>query len=419
MKISDESEPLTTSIRKTSTYPILIVAASLIAIVATYLLANSNVEVGAKTRGFSAIIASFLVVCVLFYFWQGRKGTVDVAALSTGSVSDDIDRQLAVLDEANEFFAGALRAADTFRLIASRIKRIMPFYAIELVLLDQTRTHLMVTEVDGPEIEGRKGLVTDFDDGLASLSFFSRSVETGNEELLVGKIALPSVAIPLMHGVEVFGIIQLYFDQGYDPANEEASTFEAIGARIAPLMLGSLALERSQTNALTDVTTDLPNERAFYVVLENQIAEALRKRDERPLTILTIDVKEFDNINRRFGHAAGDRVLNFVAQTVKDNLREMDFFARSIGDEFLAVLPTASREVSHEVMARIHTGFFGRKLKLTETDTVEIDLNFGWAAFGADGETADQMLGIARLRKEQAKSAAPSKVLWFSKELVS
>lgn len=419
MNISDESEPRPEGGRNISTYPVLIVSASLIAIVATYLLANSSVEVGVKTRGFSAIIASFLAVCVMFYFWQGRKRSDDLIAPLAETANEDMDRHLVALDEANEFFAGALRAADTFRLIASRIKRLVPFQAIEMVLLDQTRTQLVISEVDGPGMECRKGSVTGFDAGIAGRSFLSGSVETGYEPFSSGETARPSVAIPLMHGIEVFGIFQLYFEHGYELPNEEASTFEAIGTRVAPLMLSSIALERSQINALTDVTTDLPNERAFYVVLENQIAESLRKRDERPLTVLTIDVKEFDNINRRFGHAVGDRVLNFVAQAVKDNLRQMDFFARSMGDEFLVVLPTASKEVSHEVMARIHTGFFGRKLKLTETETVEIDINFGWAAFGTDGETADQLLGVARLRKEQSKSAAPSKVLWFSKELVN
>ena len=403
----------------TPTYSILIVGASIVALVSTFLLANSGLEVVAKTRGFSAIIASFLVVCVLIYFWQNHQRSADLAAAASATANDEIERQLVSLDDANEFFTGALRASDTFRLIASRVKGLAPFQAIELLMLDKTRTQLTVTEAEGCGTIGRKGLKLGFDGGIADRSFCSRVVEVGQERLSVGAIEVPSAAIPLMHGVEVFGILQLYFEKGNVNATANIDLFEAIGTRAAPLILSSIALERSQTNALTDVTTDLPNERAFYVVLENQIAEAMRQRDVRPLTILTIDIKEFDDINRRFGHAAGDRVLNYVAQTVKDNLREMDFFARSMSDEFLAVLPTASKEVSHEVIARIHTGFFGRKLKLTETDTIEIDINFGWAAFGVDGETADQLLGVARLRKEQSKSAAPSRVLWFSKELIN
>ena len=113
-----------------ATYPILIVGTSLVAIVATFLLANSSVEIGAKTRGFSAIIALFLGVCALFYFWQRRRRSDDSLFGLAESEDGDVDRHLIALDEANEFFAGALRASDTFRLIANRIIRLVPFQTI-------------------------------------------------------------------------------------------------------------------------------------------------------------------------------------------------------------------------------------------------------------------------------------------------
>jgi diguanylate cyclase (GGDEF)-like protein len=180
-------------------------------------------------------------------------------------------------------------------------------------------------------------------------------------------------------------------------------------------VLNSIAYERKQS-ALTDATTDLPNERAFYLILENQIAETQRKIDERPLTILTIDIKDFADINLQYGHGAGDLALNAAARIIKDNLRQMDFFARAADDEFLAILPTASKAVSYDVVARICSGFFGRKLKISETDSVELHLNFGWAAFGEDGETASQLLKAARIRKAQKKSLSENKVLWFLKD---
>ena len=90
----------------------------------------------------------------------------------------------------------------------------------------------------------------------------------------------------------------------------------------------------------------MPNERSFYLVLENQIAQTQRNSRERPLTVLAIDIINFDEINRRFGHSAGDRILYYAAGTIKNQLRRMDFSARTTGDEFLAALPTASEEVS-------------------------------------------------------------------------
>jgi GGDEF domain-containing protein len=94
----------------------------------------------------------------------------------------------------------------------------------------------------------------------------------------------------------------------------------------------------------------------------------------------------------------------------------MDFFSRASHDEFLTILPTATEEVSLDIMARIRTAFFGNKLQITEADSVQIDVNFGWASFWRDGETPEQLLNVARLRKLQSKSPDPQKVLWFPNE---
>lgn len=412
-----EAPEASNSGRAVPTYPVVIIAASLVAIVATYFLANSEIEVGSKTRGFSAIIGAFLAVCALFYFWQKRAKHVTPASADGFAV--DLDRRLDALDEANEFFTGALGPADTFRLVANRIKGVVEYRSVALMLLDTSRSHFIISEVEGVGVADQKGKVSSFDAGIAGRCYYSQIVEFGREEFSRGDVALPSIAIPLIREAEVFGVLRLNFDPKFDLEKVDPSVFESVGSRVAPLILSSVALAKSQQNALTDATTDLPNERAFYLIVENQIAEASRNREARPLTILSMDIKGFDEINQKYGHAAGDRALNFVAHTIKDNLRQMDFFARSQDDEFLAVLPTASKEMSSEVIARIHTGFFGRKLKLSESESIEVEMNFGWAAYGDDGEAVDQLLSIARIRKDQSKYSDQSKVLWFPKELVN
>lgn len=414
-----DSEQTRDSRRVILPYLVLIMAA-LAAIVSTYFLGNSELDVAAKTRGFSGIIAVFLIFCVCLHLWQSRRNQPAEPEEATVPNEANVEQCLFVLEEAGKFFAGSLKSADMFRLVANRVRDLLPFKSLVLYLLDGTRTQLRVAESEGSETGEHKDQTIGFDDGLAGQSYSSRQIEVDSYLSLDATQDLgSSVAIPLYHGTGVFGVLQLCFDAEFDMEKADRSVFEAVGTRVAPLMLTSIAFERSQANALTDITTDLPNERAFYLILENQIVEAQRKPDDQPLTVLAIDIKNFDDINQRFGHAAGDSVLNFVAQIVKDNLRQMDFLARSIGDEFLAVLPTASKEVSHEIIARIHTGFFERKLKISDTDSIEIELNVGWAVFGSDGETPGQLLSFAQLRKEQSKSVEANKVLWFSREMVN
>src|SRR5258706_10818720 len=307
--------------RVSSAYPLLIVFLSLVAIVLTFLLANSSAETAAKTGGFFTIIATFLIVCASIHLWKRRRALE--RPMADRSSEADVEHSLAFLDEAGEFFAGSLKSADTFRFVANRVCDLLPFRAAVLYLLDGTRTQLRVAETEGMATYN-KDQTFGFEEGLAGLCYSNSAIEIDSDLSLDStQDFASSVAIPLLHGLEVFGILELYFGPDFDMRKADRSLFEAVGTRVAPLLLTSIAFEQSEANALTDVTTDLPNERAFYLILENQIAEAQRKREERPLSILAIDIKNFDDINQRFGHAAGDRALNLVAQVVRDDLRQM------------------------------------------------------------------------------------------------
>ena len=401
-------------------YPLPVVCLSIIAIAITFLLADSSLVFAYKLTGFSVIVAAFLVICGGLYVRQRRIQAESQQFEQDTRRNDAVERSLEALDEAREFFSGSLQPADTFRLVSSKISDLAPFKSIRLYLLNEIRTHLRVAEAGGACAEDIKGQTQAYDEGLAGQAYLNKRVEVDGYLMLDESQELgSSVAIPLCRGTEVFGILEMSFDADFDMDTADLSIFEAIGVRVSPMVLAAIAFERSRLNALTDATTDLPNERAFYMVLEGHIAESIRKREERPLTILAMDIKNFDEINQKYGHVAGDQVLNFVAMVIKENLRQMDFVARSIGDEYLAVLPTATKEISHDVIARVHSGFFGRKLKVADNESIEIVLNIGWAEFGSDGETAGQLLSSARMRKEQSKSTLPSKVVWFPQELVT
>lgn len=85
--------------------------------------------------------------------------------------------------------------------------------------------------------------------------------------------------------------------------------------------------------AMTDVLTELPNRR-FAMSLLNQ----LWGQEERAwLACMMIDADGFKHINDQYGHAAGDRVLQALAQTLRESVRTDDFVCRLGGDEFLII----------------------------------------------------------------------------------
>jgi diguanylate cyclase (GGDEF)-like protein len=263
--------------------------------------------------------------------------------------------------------------------------------------------------------------------GLAGMAWLSREVEIDPDlELELSSIGPKSlaglksaVAIPLLREQQPFAVLVLYKDRPMSLDAVSRPTFEAIGERVTPLLLSSISFEQSISNALTDPVTNLPNERAFFMVLENQLAESQRFRTERPLTVMSIDIKNFAEVNQHFGFATGDRILAFAADHLQSQLRKMDFLSRSGSDEFLIILPTASEKFADEIAGRIKARFAAEVFAASETEEIKLWLNFGWATFWQDGETAAQLLQHARIRKQQAKAEEPAKVLWFPKEYVN
>jgi diguanylate cyclase (GGDEF)-like protein len=105
----------------------------------------------------------------------------------------------------------------------------------------------------------------------------------------------------------------------------------------------SMAKERQEleqrVDALTDALTGLPNRRALF-----EIADALgqdRQLKGDAISVLIFDLDHFKQVNDRFGHALGDRVLKLFATTALAHLNGASLIARLGGEEFAAILPGA------------------------------------------------------------------------------
>lgn len=406
----------------------ILAAVSLIALVATFFVANSNLGFEIKSVIFLAIVVTYFGA---FYALQKRQADslriAEDSRIAELVFNAEVENRLLALEEASEFFGASLKFPDMFRLISSRINELIPFAVCALSLADEKRANLKIVCAVGENARNLLNFETDFDKGLAGKTFVGQATQH-EEKLLSDRFVLPEaalenlesgLAVPLFQNGDVFGVLTLYGSAEINFNENSIELIEAVATRVAPLFLSSTAFERSVANALTDVLTKLPNERAFYLVLENQIAESERNRDARPLTVLTIDIKNFTELNQKFGHAAGDQILVFTANIIKGQLRQMDFLARSGSDEFLAVLPTASDETTLEIIRRIEKAFVLNPCSMSEQEKNHLQLNFGTATFWKDGETANRLLQHAHLRKQQTKSGHSSKVLWFPKEYVN
>jgi diguanylate cyclase (GGDEF)-like protein len=413
-----------------SNYAIL-AGVSVFSLLLTFFIAVANFAFLSKAVLLAFIILFNLLICFALFVRQKRQ-VEDRAkeANATGydsPYSREIEEKLLALEEASEYFGASLKPEDMFRLVSSRINEIIPFDCIALFVATENGINLQIAAAAGENSKPLANLKFVSNKGLAGKTFISQNPQT-DDNLVFDKNVLPAeslknlksaITVPLWHEAKVYGVLELLIGETKRFNQDALKLLEAVGERVTPLFLSSLAFKESLSNALTDVLTGLPNERAFFLVLENQIAEAQRFREERPLTILAVDVKQFKVINKKNGHSTGDRILCFAADNIKGQLRQMDFLARASNDEFLIILPTATREITQEIIGRIEKAFQQNHFALNEKEEIGLSLNFGAASFWQEGETAQKLLQNARLRKEQTKSAEKNNLIWFPQEFAN
>lgn len=116
-------------------------------------------------------------------------------------------------------------------------------------------------------------------------------------------------------------------------------------------------LEALEVQAMSDPLTGVGNRRAFATRLEQAVARA--RRTNEPLSLVTVDIDHFKDTNDRYGHPAGDAVLQAVADLLGTVVRRSEVIARLGGDEFVALIE-AGREGAYRVAEDLRAAMAGR-----------------------------------------------------------
>jgi diguanylate cyclase (GGDEF)-like protein len=162
-----------------------------------------------------------------------------------------------------------------------------------------------------------------------------------------------------------------------------ASVYRARLQRNEALLVRELA-ELADTDGLTGCL----NHRAFHEQLAREIERAAR--DDRPLSLIVVDVDDFKQINDTYGHPSGDDALVAVADALRTEVRLTDVVGRVGGDEFAIVLP-GTPLAGAETHARRISRMLGRQCDPA------VALSIGMAELDPRDPTASQLLRDADL----------------------
>jgi diguanylate cyclase (GGDEF)-like protein len=144
--------------------------------------------------------------------------------------------------------------------------------------------------------------------------------------------------------------------------------------------------EKTKLDALTKVF----NRRALSSYLENICSH---KKIPFNLHLLILDIDDFKNINDSFGHIAGDKVLIFIANTLKKTLRDGDKIFRYGGEEFVIILNRIDNQHCMNTTKRFIKLIRDNKL-IYQGNNIHATISVGATKF-VQGDTPDSLVGRA------------------------
>lgn len=170
-----------------------------------------------------------------------------------------------------------------------------------------------------------------------------------------------------------------------------------VNGLVERLALLSAQLEASQHLAHSDPVTGLPNVHAAYDRAAMALVQAAAQ--QQPCALLVIDGDDLRRYNQ-VGYAAGDKLLNDLSATLREQLRPSDFLARwRMGDEFLVILPntgvSGAASLADRLRRRIET--------VSQYWPFRVTISIGVAAYPQHGEAVQQLIEQAEAAKERAK----------------
>ncbi len=144
---------------------------------------------------------------------------------------------------------------------------------------------------------------------------------------------------------------------------------------------------------LTDDVTNLFNYRYLTRAIEVEMERS--DRYSTPFTIIFMDIDSFKNVNDRYGHLVGGKVLVEIAQLLLNSVRAVDIVARYGGDEFVIILPQTPTKAGFFVAERLRKAVERHVFLKREGYSLKITASFGVASYPDNAKSKEELFHIA------------------------
>ncbi|MCU1335876.1 MAG: diguanylate cyclase and metal dependent phosphohydrolase [Bryobacterales bacterium] len=344
---------------------------------------------------------------------NGSPAVVKAAANSSEPRVDFLNliaaarQEVQALFEISQDLGNSLSLGETLSVLDVRLRHIIPHHSLAVWL--KRGDELIPEYVNGEDCRLFSSLRIPMGQGLSGwVAENGKPIVNGNPSVEPSylndrnrtSLLQSAVAVPLEGSGGIMGVLTLYHMERDAFTKDHLRILMAIHLKIGMSIENALKFQQAESSATTDYLTSLPNARSLFLQLDAEVSRA--RRNNQPLTVVVLDLDELKQINDRYGHLEGNRVLREVAIGLKANCREYDYVARMGGDEFVVLLSGAKPadaenrvEEFRRVVAGIGIQSFDKPLSAS----------IGVAHLPGDGGDAERLLAEAdRLMYQQKRS---------------
>ncbi len=316
------------------------------------------------------------------------------------------------LFELSQDLGASLSLGETLSVFSVKLRRLVPYDAIAIYV--KRGEELIPELVSGDNHRLFASLRIPLGSGLSGWVAQNRKpIINGNPSVEPGYLNDPTkfstlrsaLAIPLEGLAGVVGVLALYHAETDAFTSDHLRILLAISSKMALAIENALKYEQAESSAITDYLTGLPNARSLFLQLDRELARC--KRDTTSLVVMVCDMDGFKQINDRFGHLEGNRVLRLFAQALKDSCREYDYVARMGGDEFVVVAPGLTIEAATKKADSLRELARHAGQEVCSEDI--LSLSVGQSLYPEDGKDAEALLAEADRRMYIEKQKQPSR----------
>jgi len=312
------------------------------------------------------------------------------------------------LYELTQDLGNSLSLNETLSLLSIRLKRMIPYDALAFWVLhgDVLRPEY----VTGENLRLFSSLEIPIGQGLSGWVAENRKpIINGNPSVEPGYMNDPTrittmrsaLAVPLIGLSGTVSVLTLYHSERDCFTKDHLRILMAVAPKIALAVENALKYQQAESSAATDYMTGLPNARSLFLHLDAEISRC--RRQESPLAVLVCDLNGFKQVNDRFGHLEGNRILSTMAAKFRECCREYDYVARMGGDEFVLVMPGIHIDSLTPTLHRLRAAAADAGREVCKEDV--LSLSIGHAFYPEDGADAEQLLAEADRRMYAAKQA--------------